>query len=811
MDYRHLPLKAVDMDQLIKSAIRNFSKKPIYSSITFIGFTIGITASLFIYLWVFNELNYEKFHPDYNRIYRVLTLSKQGNELVKSAGCYRPVPKTMKQDYPQIEYATYLSFSSEDSPLQREEGSEKIEARELWVNNDFFSIFGGFTFLEGFAGDAIKNPAGIILSEKVARKLFGDKPALGKTVIRDKYSKESFTVTGVVHIPEQSHIDFGYIIPEDNRYVAAHSNNWLDKAHVHVYIKLRQDAQIDETFLDRISNHITRYSNKTDKLLFQPLADIHLYTDYETYIYDKNISSYKYVLIFGALALLIILMASFNFSVLAVARASERSIEIGIKKAYGAGRSRIITQFLGESIIQTFAATILALIIIQLTLPWFSDLSGKILEPDFSPGLIFNLLLITLSTGIVAGLYPSLFLSSQNPVGIFRGGSITGSKAVFIRSLVIVQFSIAIFFIIATAIFVKQLNYIHTRDLGLSRENIVVIPTGLWYGNKGFKEDLLKNPNIQSVSASAYAPVDFGWKMSYPLTGQGRSDSLIASLFWVDEDFAKTYNLEMVKGQFLQMNYEAYWEEQKKAKKSQREGKDFTISMPVVINEKAEKMLGFPDPIGERLGNNVIVGVVKDFHFRPLHFPIGPLVLTNNPENIMTMNVKIAPVNRAETLKYIREIYRKHRDERGFSYSFFDDLLDEKYQEETRLKNITLAFSLLAIVISILGILGMAVFAITRRDKEISLRKINGARVIEVMAMLNKDFIKYVAVAFVIVAPIAWYTLHKWLENFAYKTELSWWIFALAGILALGIALLTVSWQSWKAATRNPVEALRYE
>ena len=278
-----------------------------------------------------------------------------------------------------------------------------MRQRELWVNNDFFSIFGGFTFLEGFADEAIKNPAGIILSETVARKLFGDQPALGKTIICDKFSKKIYTVTGVMHIPKQSHIDFGYILPEVNHIVASYSNNWFDHAHVHVYIKLRQDAQIDETFLDRISNHITRYSNKTDKLLFQPLTDIHLFSDYETYIYDKNISSYKYVWIFSVLALVIILMASFNFSVLSVARASERSTEIGIKKAYGAGRFQIITQFMGESIIQTFAATILALFAIWFILPWFNNLAGKELELDLSLTLISNLLMITFLTGVVAG------------------------------------------------------------------------------------------------------------------------------------------------------------------------------------------------------------------------------------------------------------------------------------------------------------------------------------------------------------------------------------------------------------------------
>jgi putative ABC transport system permease protein len=413
--------------------------------------------------------------------------------------------------------------------------------------------------------------------------------------------------------------------------------------------------------------------------------------------------------------------------------------------------------------------------------------------------------------GIVAGLYPSLYLSSLNPSGIFRGKNPTGSKTGFIKFLTTIQFGIAIFFLISTVLLIKQMNYIRTKDLGLNDKNVVVVPTGLWYGNKTFKDELLKNPNILSVSASVYAPVDFSWQINLSFSHEGRADSLQSSLFWADEDFAKTYNLKVKKGQFLQMDYSNYWKEMEKAGKNKKEWKDYAVSLPIVINETAEKMLGFNDPIGQRLGDYMIVGVVKDFHFRPLHYPIGPLILTNNPENIMTMNIRITPVNRAEILKYIGDTYRKYRNLRGFSYSFFDDLLDEKYQSETRLRNLTFAFAVLAIVIAMLGILGMSLFACQRRTKEIGIRKVNGAKVAEVMAMLNKDFIKWVAIAFVIACPIAWYAMHKWLQNFAYKTELSWWVFAGAGAVAVTVAALTVSWQSWRAATRNPVESLRYE
>jgi putative ABC transport system permease protein len=799
------------MNNQIKITLRKLIKKPIYSIITFTGFTFAVTACLLIYIWVYNELSYEKFHPDYQRIYRVLSLSKQGNEIVKSAGCYRPVAKTLKMDYPQIEYATYISYYGEDLPLHLESGSEKIEAMMCWTNEDFFKIFGGFKFIEGSIKGAFENPDNIVLSEKTAKKIFGDQPALGKTLICDKYFKETYTVGGVIRIPEQSHINFGFILSDKNSRVSGYSNMWSDKSHVRVYIKLRKDAQIDDQFLTAISNHIYRYSKYTDKLILQPLADIHLYSDYQNYIDDKNPGNYKYVWFFSGLAFLIIFMASLNYSVLSVARASERSVEIGIRKVSGASRISIFQQFLTESVSQTFAATSVALLVVWLILPWFNNISRVKLLFHFSPGLIITLFLLTFIVGIIIGIYPSFYLSSFNPVGIFRGGSISGSKSNFIRLLVTVQFTIAIFFIIATSLFIKQLNYIHNKDLGIDDKNVVVIPTGLWYGNKAFKEELLKNPKILSVSASVYAPVDFFFSYGLPLSHKGRIDTLQVYLYSVDEDFAKTYRLQITKGQFLQMDNSSYWREWDKDIKSRKMGKEYTVSIPIVINETAEKLLGFDNPIGQRIGVNIIVGVVKDFHFRPLNFPIGPLIMTNDPEDIGTMNVRIAPGNISETLNYIRDTYKKNRDDREFSYSFFDDLLDEKYQAETRLRNITVAFALLAIVISILGILGMANFSIDRRTKEIGIRRVAGAKSLQILFLLNKEYIKWVLVAFIFATPFAWYAMHKWLQNFVYKTELSWWIFLLAAIISFGIALLTVSWLSWSAATRNPVEALRFE
>ncbi|MCX6285514.1 MAG: ABC transporter permease [Bacteroidetes bacterium] len=794
----------------LKILTRNFVKKPVYSLITFLGFTLGVMASLLIYLWVINELSYEKFHPAYDRIYRVLTLVREGDEIVKSAGCYRPLAKTLKAAFPQIENATYLSFDSEDSPLSTGNGGDKIEARGMNTNDDFFAVFGGFKFTEGMPGNAFSNPLNIVLSEDVAKKLFGNKPALGKNLISDKYNKEVYTVSGVVRIPRQSHIDFGYILPERSSHYARLANDWGDKAYVHVYIKLAENAVVDAKFLDEITNYPSHVSRFQDKLLFQLLTDIHLHTDYPTYIFDKNISSYKYVLIFSTLAVLILLMAALNFSILSVARSSERSTEIGLKKVCGAGRTGITLQFMAESILQTTGATLLALFLIWIILPWFNGFAGQDLSLGLSPGFICSLFLLTLLAGILAGLYPSLYLSSLKPLNIFRGGSRTGSKEGFTRLLIVFQFSIATFFIIASTVFVKQLNYINGKDLGFDRNNIVVIPTGLWYENKTFKNELLRNPDILSVSATTYAPVDFSWQGSFAVEHGNRIDSIRASMYWVDEDFAKTYRLQVTKGRFLQMDYEAFWKTLKTdtgGKKPDRAG----FSFPVVINETAEKALRFENPIGQKIGEYVIVGVVKDFHFRPLQYAIGPLIMTNDPQNIMTMNVRISGKNKAETLKFIRETYRKNRDSRSFSYSYFADLISQKYQDDIRLRNLTLVFSFFAIIISMLGILGMAVYSCERRTREIGIRKANGASSLQILFMLNADFLKWIAIAVLIASPVAWIILNRWLEGFAYRTALSWWIFILAAFLSMAVAVLAISWQTIRVASGNPVNALRNE
>jgi putative ABC transport system permease protein len=338
-----------------------------------------------------------------------------------------------------------------------------------------------------------------------------------------------------------------------------------------------------------------------------------------------------------------------------------------------------------------------------------------------------------------------------------------------------------------------------------------VIDTDYSTDKSSLKAELLKYSNIQSVSESVSAPIDFVVKGRYPLNQNGKTDSIEASFLWVDEDFAKTYQLEIIKGEFLSDSDSDLMKEQKVATEAKNDGKTYSVSIPVVINQTAEKLFGSEDMIGKKLGNYVIKGVVKDFNFESLHHPISQLIMSKFPQATNTINIRIADNNVSETLKYIKAVFLKMDQNSSISFDFFEDLVKAKYDDIVVLRNLAIILSILALLVSSFGISALSIFLIERRVKEIGIRKINGAKTSEILTMLNRDFVKWVAIAFVIACPIAWYAMNKWLESFAFKTELSWWIFALAGLMALGIALLTVSWQSWKAATRNPVEALRYE
>lgn len=794
------------LNQYIRILIRNISKSPLYSMVNYTGLTLSLTACLLIYLWAYDELSFDKIHADHEQIYRALTFQKAGVDFVKTPALPLPLAEYLRQEYTQIESATFIKYEME-APLQL--GEKKIEVVPAYVDAQFFKVFSGFTFVEGNIEQALTSGS-IILSEKTANILFGDEKALGQTLESNKFGKEVYKIGGVVRIPQHSHIDFGYATLIDNNKLLhrRYTNNWKRSGWSSVYIKMNKQAEVSNEFIQSINGHYSEQAGVAKRILFQPLANIHLFSDYN-WRHDRNLGEYKYLLIFGGLAVAIMILAIFNFILLTIARASERFNEIGYRKIVGASRLQVFIQYITESFVQVICAVATGLLLVYSLIPWFNQLTGKTIY--FIPS--FNFIITTLSIAIVlsilAGVYPAFYLSSFNPLLIFKGANPRGSKNVLIRILITAQSSISIFLLILTAMVYQQIQYMHQKDIGLNKDNIVVIPTGLWYDNEAFKNELAQNPNIISASFSTRSPADFHNQI--PLNVQGNSqDTVFATLFWVDQDFNTTYDIEVLEGTFLKYSYDDHWNSMSKKKETPSANAPM-ISIPMVINETAKKALQLSDPIGERLGNNVIVGVVKDFHHRPLQHKISPIAMVNNPENIMTLNVKISPENKAETISYIRDIYAKHRTDRGFSYSYFDDELAAMYHAEIRLGNILLYSTMLALLISLMGIFSLASYSTERRKQEIGIRKINGATIRDILIMLNVDFLRWVLIAFVIALPFAVHFSQQWLMNFAYRTGMSWWIIMIIGITIFIVSLLSVSWQCWKASRANPVEVLKVD
>ena len=794
------------MKHVLRIFIRNQKNCLGITVVSLFGLLVGIVISLLAFLWVKDELSFDRFHSNSGSIFRVLSVEQNGGQEVKYPYTLIPVAKTLMHDYPEVDKATFLKFESR-TPLEAD--NQAVDVLPVYTNEFFFDLFDGYHFVEGNSKDAFATEGSVVLNETVAKKLFGNEPAIGKTVTVTN-EDQSYIVEGVVRIPEQTHLNFGMItlmrfhpFLEDN-----FRDNW-DRSEIStVYAKLSPKANC-KIFEEKISKHLAHYKTTETRLRLQSLTDIHLHTDYKSALYDRNIGNIKYVWIFSGLAIFILVMSVLNFLVLFVVSSATRVKEVGIKKVNGASRIYLALQFIFESVFQVVIVLIVALFVVQVLLPFFNNCTGKSIVFHFSiEGLFFIFLSIILS-GVIAGLYPAIFQTSSNVIHAFKSKTVINSKNKFIRTLVVIQFAIAIIFLTSSFIFIQQQDYIKNKDLGLDQQNVLVIDAGYVWDMKSIKNELLKNPNVLAVTASVSAPIDFVSKGK--ITVPESLDSIKASFLWVDESFAKTYHLNLLDGDFLQADDSSpSWEYQKEIEARNR-GEKYLESIPVVINQAACKLLGLQNPIGQRLNNYVVKGVVADFNYESLYQAIGPLIMMKEPRISNTLSVRFAPENSSQTVQWICDTYQSMRKTSFVSYRFFDDMITEKYKNEVILKNLSILLSALAVFISSLGILALSFFLTDKRTKEIGIRKVNGAKISEVMTMLNRDFVKWVAIAFVIATPISWYVMNKWLENFAYKTNLSWWIFALAGLLALGIALLTVSWQSWKAATRNPVEALRYE
>jgi len=779
----------------IKIALRNIKRYSVHSILNISGMAIGLACAILILLWVQDEWSYDRHFENADDIYRVIEKQNSpSGEVTLFAPTLSAVAPALKNEYPEIIRSSRIMHT----PLTLKKGDEFIEETVVAVDKDFLKMF-NIRFVRGDINTALNDPHNIVITEETAHKYFGNEDALGKTVPSRGFL---VTVTGVVKpLPHNSHIRFDFLISTDFFVQpGAHINDWEDRGRSYSYVELKKGT--DSKLVDqKIQNFIKAHIKGSEAEIFlQNIKKIHLYSS-RKYSYDvSGHGDITYVAIMGLIAFFILLIACINFMNLSTAQSVQRAREIGVRKVAGANKQKIIAQFLGESLLIVFVATIIAMILVELLLPGYNTLVGKELDVDYHRvGLYTGLISIVLFCGLLAGSYPAFYLSSLNPSDIIKGViNKDPGNAKFRRMLVIFQFTLYIVLIVCTLVIGNQLNYMQNKKLGYNKDNIGYFMFPIRPGDpklEALKKELSNNPDILSVT-KGYSPINLeATSGGYNWAGKKPGDDVLFHRLDTDEDYAKTFQLELKDGRFFSSDYP-------------------TDNTAAVINEKAVEAMGLKNPVGEVLTTSrgaklTIIGVLKDFHIQSLHFKIEPLIMKKGESN--NLIVKMKPDHIPATVESINKTFKSFNPGLPLDFHFLDVDFDNLYRTEQRMSKIFGYFSVLAIIISCLGLIGLSLFMTELRTKEIGIRKVNGAKSLEIFSLVSKEYIVWVLISILIASPVAWYAMHRWLENFAYKTELSWWIFALTGLLALGIALLTVSWQSLKAATRNPVEALRYE
>lgn len=808
----------------IKVTLRNLTKDSFYSFINIFGLSIGITACLLILLYLNHELSYDKFHKDYHRVYRVTAKAKLAGSETELGVTSPPLADRLIQDIEEIESITRLLQLHRTVHHQ---GQVYREDDMLYADSTFFDVF-SFDILLGNPTTMLKEPNSIVLTEETAIRYFGKDAvsigsALGQELILED---ESYKVTGVLkNIPENSHFDFDFLVSMSSTREGL-SPVWLNM-NFYTYLKLRDGvspASLDDKMMDIVKTHIVpqvvQFMNMPPELLnddasirdffhfkLQPLASIHLTSNLRGELGVNSDISYIYI--FSAIALFIVVIACINFMNLATARSSKRAIEVGVRKTLGSSRQQLVWQFLVESILFAFIAMIIALGLTEALKNPFSFLTGKVIslnifaEPVLAAWIVGFVLLI----GALSGIYPAFYLTRFKPVVVLKMSSSKGSnRSMFRNSLVVLQFAISIGLIVCTLLVSKQMRFVSEKNLGFDKENVIVIENARELGNgyQVFKNELLSIPQVSNVCVSQRIPsVIFNSPVCTPEGGVGVDIPVFTNE--IDYDYIDTYKMEIVRG------------------------RNFSRDMPsdstaILINENAARRFGWTedgaDPVGkyvEMIRPNYgtrsklyVVGVVKDFHFESLKSDISANVMLLWPKGNF-VSVRVKPGNFTALINAFESSWKKIAPGVPFRYSYLDQRFEELYKSEQKLGQIFALFTSIAIFIACLGLLGLAAYTTEQRTKEIGIRKAMGASVPNVIAMLNKEFIRLVLVAIVLGSPIAWYFMQKWLGNFVYKTDIGWWPFLAAGGLAIAIAALTVGFQSFKAATMNPVNSLRNE
>lgn len=803
----------------LKIAWRTLRKQQGFSFINIFGLAVGLACCMLIMLYVLDELSYDRYNEKADRIYRVQSDIKFGGNDMNFAVSPDPMGPTLKKDYPQVEQFVRLHQRGTWSVKRAGEPTNLREDNITFADSTLFDVF-TLPLVSGDPKRALAEPNSVVISESAAKRHFGNQNPMGKPLIFD--DNRTFKVTGVMRdMPTNSHFRSDFFLSMLNDDYSW--GQWLSNNH-HTYILLRPgtdpvafaknfDTVIEKYFgpqaLQMLGTTMEQFRKAGNKLAYWiiPLTDIHLHSKQQIELAPNG--DIQYVYIFSAVALFIFLIACINFMNLATARSANRAKEVGVRKVMGSERQQLVGQFMTESVMTTTLAMVLALVIVAATLPGFNTIAAKELSVNqlVSPYYVPLLIALPIVVGVLAGSYPALFLSSFQPITVLKGKINVSFRSTGLRSgLVVFQFMMSVILIVGTIIIYRQITFIQTKNVGFNRDHILIVNGVYAIGKQAetFKQEVLRLPGVINGSISGYLPTPSNRSdNSFFAEGQSDLNKGVSMQNWsVDYDYLKTMGMKLVKGRDFSKDF----------------GAD---SSGVIINEAAVRVFGFKDPIGKRIWHFndpqlktrkalTIIGVVKNFHYESLRRNIGALAMTLQ-SNSGAASFRLSSTDVPALIKQIESKWKQIAPGQAFSYQFMDDSFDEMYRAEQRIGTIALTFAGLAILIACLGLFGLAAFMAEQRTKEIGVRKVLGASVTSIIGLLSKDFLKLVFIAIIVASPVAWYAMNQWLKDFAYKIDIEWWIFALAGLLAIGIALLTVSFQSIKAAFMNPVKSLRSE
>lgn len=778
----------------IKITLRNLARQKGYALINILGLAIGIACFILIALWVFDELSYDQFHERKDQIYRVNTISPDFGLVTSSSWRLGPA---MKDAYPEVD--SYTRVWSWARSLVKYEDKVFDEWNIHLVDSSFFSIF-TFPFIKGEPKTALVDRYSVVITESTAERYFGEEEPIGKMVYSREFDR-NFKVTGVIkNIPKNSSIQFD-ILARVDLMPQQRMESWEFTGYT--YLSLNKNIQ-KQDFNQKITGFYRQYADSTFKSVpvLQELTKIHLHA-------DGTPGLIKLVYIFSIIAVVILLIACVNFMNLSTARAAKYAKQVAVRKVIGAARRQLFVQFLGESIIVAFVSLMVALLLFEIILPGFNNIANKdisLLSSNTSMMLLF-LVGVALFTGTIAGSYPALFLSSFQPAKVLKENRVPETRSKLFRNgLTIFQFTISIVLISSILVMRDQLNFLQTKDIGIDRDLVVGIANNMDLNEKydSYKYEILKNPSIESITSTQNLPIDVGNYIDVNWEGHFDEPEITMAYTTVGYDFFKTFGMNFAEGRPFSRDFPT----------DETEG--------CIINETALKLMQLNSPLGkkvyfdhpafpESLKHVNIIGVVKDHHFRSLHEAIGPFIIRMYKPFQSIIYFKLKPKNIDASIEHIKKVTNKFAPDFPFQFAFLDDLYNRLYEVENRMERIYQAFAFLAIFISCLGLLGLASFTIEQRTKEIGIRKVLGASMAGIIQLLTRELIKWIILANIIALPIAYFALNLWLQNFKYRINISWWTLILAGILALVIALITVSFQSIKAAVANPVESLRYE